>query len=289
MSSTNKQGSKTPGEMLKVGALVFIVPIVVIIFLINMNLGNGGTNKESMAPEMVLSRIAPVAHYNTGAPLAQPKADGPLTGEQVYNKLCMTCHDAGLSDSPIKGNTEMWAPRIAQGADILFKHSLEGFNAMPAKGGDMTLSDDEVKGAVVFMVNASGGNISLDSGGAAAPAAEEEAPAAEETATTEATGAVENAVENAEDSADVAVEAATEAAETAATKIEETITEAVDAVETAVEDTAATVEEAAAEAVQAEEVVTEEAPLNQQVPEHDSAAGTVSPTQAQDPANPTEN
>ena len=68
MSSTNHKGSKTPGEMLKVGALVFIVPIIVIIFLIKMNLDNGGTDRASMAPEMVLSRIAPVAHYNTGAP-----------------------------------------------------------------------------------------------------------------------------------------------------------------------------------------------------------------------------
>ncbi|NLA88311.1 MAG: cytochrome c5 family protein [Alcaligenaceae bacterium] len=161
MSSTNK-GSKTPGEMLKVGASVFIVPIVVIIFLINMNLGNSSSDKASLAPEQVLSRIAPVALYNTGAPLPEVKSAVPLTGEQVYSKLCMTCHDTGVTDAPIKGNSDQWAPRIAAGTDTLFKRAIEGFNAMPAKGGDMSLSDDEVKDAVVFMVNASGGNISKD-------------------------------------------------------------------------------------------------------------------------------
>ncbi|MDO5666561.1 MAG: c-type cytochrome [Alcaligenaceae bacterium] len=340
MSSTNRQGSKTPGEMLKVGALVFIVPIAVIIFLINMNLGSGGTDRQSMAPEMVLSRIAPVAHYNTGAPLAQPKSAEPLTGEQVYNKLCMTCHDTGLTDSPIKGNTEMWAPRIAQGADVLFKHSLEGFNAMPAKGGDLSLSDDEVKNAVVFMVNASGGNISADGGADAAPAeeeapveeasaAEESAPAAEEAATVEETPAVEespaaeettasevveNAVAETEEAiaetatavetatqeaaanAETAVEEATEAAETAVESAEQSVDATVEATTEAAEEAAAKIEEATSEAaatveavVEETAAVTEEVPLNQQVLEQDSAAGTVSPTQTQDPASATSN
>lgn len=272
MSSTNKQGSKTPGEMLKVGALVFIVPIAVIIFLINMNLGNGSTDRASMAPEMVLSRIAPVAHYNTGAPLAQPKAAEPLTGEQVYNKLCMTCHDTGLTDSPIKGNAEMWAPRIAQGADVLFKHSLEGFNAMPAKGGDMTLSDEEVKNAVVFMVNASGGNISIDGGGSAAPA--EEAPA-EEAPAEEAPAAADEAVEEAPTAEEAAtpVEQAVEAVEEVVSNVAEGAAAVVETVTEAVGNAAEQVSEAVSEAT------TNEVPLNKQVSEQDSAAGTVSPTQ----------
>ncbi|MFD2449021.1 c-type cytochrome [Vogesella fluminis] len=48
-------------------------------------------------------------------------------------------------------------PRVAQGWDTLVKHALEGFNAMPAKGGAADLSDDELKRAVAYMGNAAGG------------------------------------------------------------------------------------------------------------------------------------
>ena len=50
--------------------------------------------------------------------------------------------------------------RAQKGKETLFKHALEGFQdkgMMPAKGGNTELSDDEVKAAVVYMVNESGG------------------------------------------------------------------------------------------------------------------------------------
>lgn len=287
MSSTNHKGSKTPGEMLKVGALVFIVPIIVIIFLIKMNLDNGGTDRASMAPEMVLSRIAPVAHYNTGAPLPETKAAEPLTGEQLYSKLCMTCHDSGLSGAPIKGDESAWAPRIAQGADTLFKHSLEGFNAMPAKGGDLSLSDDEVKNAVVFMVNASGGSIAFDGAAGADAAASDEAAATDTTTSDEASSSdAATSDANASAAEESAPAATTDSAAKEATPATE---EAAPATEAASSEASAAETSAPAEQADAPQPSIKEVPLNQQVPEQDSAVGTVSPTQAEDPANPLSN
>ena len=292
MSSTNHKGSKTPGEMLKVGALVFIVPIIVIIFLIKMNLDNGGTDRASMAPEMVLSRIAPVAHYNTGAPLPETKAAEPLTGEQLYSKLCMTCHDTGLSGAPIKGDESAWAPRIAQGADTLFKHSLEGFNAMPAKGGDLSLSDDEVKNAVVFMVNASGGSIAFDGAAGADEAASDEA-ATTDTATSDEAAATDTTTSDEASSSDAATsDANASAAEESAPAA--TTDSAAEEATSATEEAAPATEAASSEAPAAEQTAApqpsiKEVPLNEQVPEQDSAVGTVSPTQAEDPANPLSN
>lgn len=292
MSSTNHKGSKTPGEMLKVGALVFIVPIIVIIFLIKMNLDNGGTDRASMAPEMVLSRIAPVAHYNTGAPLPETKAAEPLTGEQLYSKLCMTCHDTGLSGAPIKGDESAWAPRIAQGADTLFKHSLEGFNAMPAKGGDLSLSDDEVKNAVVFMVNASGGSIAFDGAAGADEAASDEA-ATTDTATSDEAAATDTTTSDEAGSSDAATSdanASTAEESAPAATTDSAAEEATSATEEAAPATEAASSEApAAEQTAAPQPSIKEVPLNQQVPEQDSAVGTVSPTQAEDPANPLSN
>ncbi|HDN27355.1 MAG TPA: cytochrome c5 family protein [Thioploca sp.] len=74
-------------------------------------------------------------------------------GEQVYNSLCMACHLAAVAGAPKFGDKEAWAPRITQGMDTLFSHSLSGFNAMPPKGGNISLPDEDVKNAVAFMVS----------------------------------------------------------------------------------------------------------------------------------------
>ncbi|MGM0782644.1 MAG: c-type cytochrome [Pseudomonadota bacterium] len=78
----------------------------------------------------------------------QAEADG----EAVYNQACMACHMTGAAGAPIKGDADAWAPRIEKGMETLYDHSLNGFNAMPAKGGNASLSDEEVKAAVDFMV-----------------------------------------------------------------------------------------------------------------------------------------
>lgn len=86
----------------------------------------------------------------TAAPVA-----APLTGEQVYNTACFACHGAGVGGAPKLGDAAAWQPRVAQGAATLNKHAIEGFQGqagvMPAKGGRVDLSDDEIIAAVRFM------------------------------------------------------------------------------------------------------------------------------------------
>lgn len=71
-------------------------------------------------------------------------------------KVCALCHSSGVAGAPIPGNKDEWAPRIAQGNDILYKHAIEGFTGakgmMPPRGGGTSLKDEEVKAAVDFMV-----------------------------------------------------------------------------------------------------------------------------------------
>jgi cytochrome c5 len=81
--------------------------------------------------------------------------DQPLSGEEVYNKSCAACHKTGLAGAPKLGDASAWESRIKKGMDELYESSLEGKGAMPAKGGDRTLSDAAVKAAVDFMINAS--------------------------------------------------------------------------------------------------------------------------------------
>ncbi len=74
------------------------------------------------------------------------------SGEEVYNAACMACHSAGVMGAPVMGDKSQWSARITQGKETLYQHSINGFNAMPAKGGCASCSDDDIKAAVDFMV-----------------------------------------------------------------------------------------------------------------------------------------
>ncbi len=82
-----------------------------------------------------------------------------MTGPQVYNTACLACHATGVGGAPVVGDAAQWADRIGQGMDLLKQHAIEGYTGpagyMPAKGGRMDLSDDEVAGAVEYMVDES--------------------------------------------------------------------------------------------------------------------------------------
>ena len=78
-------------------------------------------------------------------------------GEQVYQQVCTACHGAAVAGAPRTGDKVAWAPRIAQGIDVLHQHSLEGFQGkagyMPPKGGRTDLSDQSVMNAVDYLVS----------------------------------------------------------------------------------------------------------------------------------------
>ncbi len=108
----------------------------------------------------LIARIQPVANVcfeedevcDVTARAAGPAAgDGPREGKAVYNAVCHTCHAAGLLGSPILGDAGAWGPRIAKGKETLYTHAINGFNAMPAKGG-ADIPDEEVQNAVDYMV-----------------------------------------------------------------------------------------------------------------------------------------
>ena len=104
----------------------------------------------------------PVAEAAAGevadaAPVSEAPAEVAkvVDGEQVYNGACMACHSTGAAGAPKVGDAGAWKARIAQGADVLHKHAIEGYQGsagfMPAKGGQVALSDAEVIAAVDFM------------------------------------------------------------------------------------------------------------------------------------------
>ena len=96
-------------------------------------------------------RIQPVAKFEL-AKAAPAAAAGPKDGPTVFNSVCGACHNTGAAGAPKVDDKAAWGPRIAQGKDALYKSALGGKGAMPPKGGAADLSDDEIKGAVDYIL-----------------------------------------------------------------------------------------------------------------------------------------
>jgi cytochrome c5 len=118
---------------------------------------------EPMRLEDVQRNIAPFAHVavagTDNSALAvvtvaanAPAADVPATGEEAFNKVCTTCHTAGINGAPKIGDHAAWGPRIAQGKDMLYKDAIGGKGNMPARGGT-TWPDATIRLAVDYMVS----------------------------------------------------------------------------------------------------------------------------------------
>lgn len=85
------------------------------------------------------------------------QGDG-LTGKQVVDAVCANCHATGVEGAPKIGDRQAWKPRAAQGLTSLTQHALQGLRKMPPHGGSPGLGDLDIKRAVTYMVNQSGGN-----------------------------------------------------------------------------------------------------------------------------------
>ena len=117
---------------------------------------------DAPAPVVVAPEAAApvaVATPETAAPAAAITVADNTVGKSVYGKACALCHAAGVAGAPKPGDKEAWATRVAQGKETLYKHAIEGYTGangmMPARGGNSTLSDDDVKAAVDFMADQS--------------------------------------------------------------------------------------------------------------------------------------
>ena len=140
-------------QLVVIVALAFVVPITIIVIL-SQYVTSAPTGAEEN-DEAVLRRIKPVGDVQLALP-SGPK--GQLSGEQVYDQVCKTCHEGGLAGAPKVGDNAAWARVIAQGLAPTVDHAIKGIRAMPPKGGNPDFEDIEVERAVIYMANRSGGS-----------------------------------------------------------------------------------------------------------------------------------
>ena len=82
----------------------------------------------------------------------------PRTGEQVYQYRCKACHAKSTQGAPLPDDDLEWGRRAKQGVEVLVQHAIQGYNQllMPPRGGCENCSDEEVRRAVMYMLQRSG-------------------------------------------------------------------------------------------------------------------------------------
>lgn len=136
----------------------FLLPISLIIIDTNKSQRPTSQEEPKVAETKIKENIQPVAKVELAEAVAVGGASGGKSGEEVYKAVCSMCHQAGMLNAPKFGDIQSWAPRLAQGYETLVEHAIKGIRSMPAKGGNASLSDAEVAGAVLYMANSSGAN-----------------------------------------------------------------------------------------------------------------------------------
>jgi len=120
----------------------------------------------------IMERIKPLGEVRVGDPnkivaaaasetlqvaAVQPAAPAAAkSGDAVYNGACVACHAAGVAGAPKLDDKSAWETRVGQGIDGLVSSVLNGKNAMPPKGGNPSLSEQEIRNAVEYMLKQAG-------------------------------------------------------------------------------------------------------------------------------------
>ena len=167
---------------------------------------HGGEPGTSEGTTKAAKNLAPVGVVttNTAKVAGSTKA---RSGEEVYTASCLACHAAGIANAPKPDDKAAWEPRVATGLDALMKTAINGKGAMPARGGNPAVTDEEIKAAILYMTEKAG----FDLG-----SAKKQVPTSEMTAT-------KKAVETAVSAVAVAVTPTAPAAPLAPTAPKETV------------------------------------------------------------------
>ena len=95
---------------------------------------------------------AALAEQQTAAPAPAPADIAVVDGAEVYGGLCKTCHEAGIAGAPISGSDDMLARVEKRGLEQVVANAINGYNAMPPRGGNPMLTDEQVRAGVEHML-----------------------------------------------------------------------------------------------------------------------------------------
>ncbi|NNE37226.1 MAG: cytochrome c5 family protein [Gammaproteobacteria bacterium] len=151
--------------------IAMILALICLVILLIKAIGSNGQALSEDQITILINETQPAGQirYQASAELTSTVASSSVnqaveepesnSGQQIYDTVCMSCHSTGLPNVPQLGNAADWEGRIAQG-EVLYENAINGYTGssgmmMPPKGGNLSLSDDEVRAAVDYIIESS--------------------------------------------------------------------------------------------------------------------------------------
>ena len=100
----------------------------------------------------VVDCFAAVHHAEVFLKRVQGRAD---EGAQIVEHYCAVCHAEKpqiMVGAPRILKAQDWLPRLQKGLKSVLKHTQNGYNAMPPRGGCFECSDEQLQKAVFEMI-----------------------------------------------------------------------------------------------------------------------------------------
>lgn len=150
-----------------IGVIAVLIGVTIALIILATTTGSLDTAQQeertALARERAEARLQPVGAVRlSGEPMPeslQPKAaaaEEPMSAEQVVQNVCAGCHAAGVLGAPKIGDTAAWQQRMQQGLDTVVANAINGIRGMPPRGGNASLTDEQVREAVILMLKDSG-------------------------------------------------------------------------------------------------------------------------------------
>lgn len=86
---------------------------------------------------------------SNAAPAAAVPSDPKLA--KLYSQTCKACHTNPGTGAPQAGDRAAWAPRMAQGMNVLLDHAVNGYKGMPPMGSCMDCNEKDFEALIHFM------------------------------------------------------------------------------------------------------------------------------------------
>ena len=117
-----------------------------------------GHGKAEATPEEVkmLAALEPIGSVEIKKEAVAPGA--ARAGADIVKAGCAVCHSIGLSNAPkLEASAKSdWEARMGGDINNLVKNAINGKGAMPARGGDPSLTDEEIYASIASMLASAG-------------------------------------------------------------------------------------------------------------------------------------
>jgi len=132
-----------------------LAAVIGILWLFDPGAG-GHADAEAKADPTMAAALKPIGNVAIAQPAVE--AGAPRSGDAIVEKNCKVCHSIGLANAPKLDESAKadWEARLAGGYDAVLASAIKGKGGMPPRGGDPTLTDDEISSAILNMLSTVG-------------------------------------------------------------------------------------------------------------------------------------